>query len=49
MILTYETMAPKIHETVFIGQNVNIIGDVTIGSDSNIWYNSVIRGDVAPV
>jgi carbonic anhydrase/acetyltransferase-like protein (isoleucine patch superfamily) len=26
-----------------------IVGDVTIGADSSIWFGAVIRGDVAPV
>jgi carbonic anhydrase/acetyltransferase-like protein (isoleucine patch superfamily) len=26
-----------------------VIGDVEIGEDSSIWYNAVIRGDVAPI
>jgi len=26
-----------------------VIGDVTIGSDSSVWYNAVLRGDLAPI
>ena len=26
-----------------------IVGDVTIGRESNFWFNTVVRGDVAPV
>ncbi|MDX1917194.1 MAG: gamma carbonic anhydrase family protein [Rickettsiaceae bacterium] len=48
-LLSYKNIFPKIHETVFVGSSVNIIGDVTIGENSSIWYNSVVRGDVAPV
>lgn len=45
-ILTYHGITPKIHETVFLTEGVRIIGDVEIGEDSSVWYNSVIRGDV---
>lgn len=45
-ILTYKGITPKIDESVFICEGVRIIGDVEIGKDSSIWYNSVIRGDV---
>ncbi len=49
MILNYENKAPQIHPSVFIAAGVSIIGDVHIAADSSVWYNSVIRGDVAPV
>ena len=26
-----------------------VIGDVTIGQGSSIWYNAVLRGDIAPI
>ena len=29
--------------------NCTITGDVTIGPQSSIWFNTVIRGDVAPI
>jgi len=33
----------------FCSPNCSIVGDVTIGQLSSIWFNAVIRGDVAPV
>ncbi len=30
-------------------ENCTIVGDVSIGVDSSIWFGAVIRGDVAPV
>ncbi len=45
-IITYNGITPKIHPSVFICHGVQIIGDVEIGKDSSVWYNSVIRGDV---
>jgi carbonic anhydrase/acetyltransferase-like protein (isoleucine patch superfamily) len=45
-IITYNEITPLIHPSVFICEGVKIIGDVEIGEDSSIWYNSVIRGDV---
>ena len=35
----------KIAEWVYIAEGAKIIGDVTIGEDSSVWYNAVIRGD----
>jgi len=39
-------IAPTINpETAFIAPSAHIVGDVTIGSSSSVWYNSTIRGD----
>ena len=45
-IFPYLEMVPQIHESVFIAPGAKVIGDVTIGKDSSIWYNTVVRGDV---
>ncbi len=37
---------PAIGENTFIAETAVILGDVTIGRDSSIWYNTVLRGDV---
>jgi carbonic anhydrase/acetyltransferase-like protein (isoleucine patch superfamily) len=39
-------LKPDIHESVFLAEGARIIGDVTIGRDSSVWFNSVVRGDV---
>jgi len=36
---------PQIHESVYIAPTATIIGDVTIGELSNIWFGAVLRGD----
>jgi carbonic anhydrase/acetyltransferase-like protein (isoleucine patch superfamily) len=46
LILPYKGKMPKIADDVFIAPNATIIGDVEIGSQTNIWFNCVIRGDV---
>lgn len=46
MILPYKSILPEIDESVFIAGGAVITGDVKIGKDSSIWFNSVIRGDV---
>ncbi len=48
LILPYLNQMPVIHETVFIAKGAVVSGDVVIGEESNVWYNAVIRGDVAP-
>lgn len=34
-----------IHPSVFLAEGVVIRGDVTIGQQSSVWFNSVLRGD----
>lgn len=48
-LLPYFCTYPNIADDAFIAAGCCIIGDVTIGSKSGIWFNCVIRGDVAPV
>ena len=48
MIYPYKDKNPQISDSAFIADYVTITGDVEIGDDSTIWFNSVIRGDVAP-
>ena len=38
-----------IHSTVYIAPGAHVVGDVTIEENSSVWYNAVIRGDVAPI
>lgn len=45
---SYKDQAPKIAKSAYIADNAVITGDVIIGEYSSLWFNSVIRGDVAP-
>ncbi|MDC3237150.1 gamma carbonic anhydrase family protein [bacterium] len=44
-IYSYKTHTPQINESVFIAPTAQIIGNVTIGAQSSIWFQSVLRGD----
>lgn len=46
LILPYKGILPTIGEGVYIAPNATIVGDVTIGDDSSIWFGTVVRGDV---
>ena len=49
MIYDFEKNTPQIHPDSWVASNAVIIGKVTIEKNSNIWFNSVIRGDVEPI
>lgn len=46
MILPYQNINPKIDPSVLIAAGAVIVGDVEIGKDCSVWFNTVIRGDV---
>lgn len=48
MIYPYKGKYPEIADSVYIAEYVTVTGDVKIGEETNIWFNTVIRGDVAP-
>lgn len=46
IILPVEGVYPKMGNNVFIAPNATIVGDVVMGDDCSVWFNTVIRGDV---
>lgn len=49
MIYKYKENTPHIDTTCFIAPGCSVIGKVSIGKDSSVWYNAVIRGDMASI
>lgn len=37
---------PKLGRGVYIARGAVVLGDVTLGSYSSVWYNAVLRGDI---
>ncbi|HMT06979.1 MAG TPA: gamma carbonic anhydrase family protein [Pyrinomonadaceae bacterium] len=46
-IMDFKGTSPTIHESVYLADDVFVIGDVEIGEDANVWFGSVLRGDVS--
>ncbi len=42
-------MQANIAKNAFIANTATIVGDVTIGSQSSVWFGAVLRGDVFPI
>ena len=40
---------PSVDPTAFVAPTAVVMGDVTLGARSSIWYASVLRGDMAPI
>lgn len=46
MIRGYKNVYPEIDPTAFVEESAQVIGDVEIGAESSVWFNTVVRGDV---
>jgi carbonic anhydrase/acetyltransferase-like protein (isoleucine patch superfamily) len=44
-ILALGRSRPRIGNTVWIAPGTVVIGNVTIGDNSSVWFNCVLRGD----
>lgn len=49
MILPWGGNWPQIADDAFVAPGAVVIGNVTVGSQSSIWFNTVVRGDIAPI
>ena len=46
LILPVRGFSPEIGQGCFLAENATIVGDVVIGDECSIWFNTVLRGDV---
>ena len=46
MLRAFRGIIPSIATSAFIEETAAVIGDVVIGSESSVWFNAVVRGDV---
>src|SRR6185436_14902048 len=46
MIRPFRGVHPQIHPTAFVEASAHVIGDVHLGEESSIWFNTVVRGDI---
>lgn len=49
IILPFEGNWPVIADDAFIAPGAVVIGNVTIGAQSSVWFHAVVRGDIAPI
>lgn len=42
-------LTPHWGKDCYFSENATIVGEVTIGDECSIWFNAVVRGDVAPI
>lgn len=45
----YRGRAPAVHPSAYVAPTASIIGDVTVGEQSSVWFGAAIRGDVMAI
>lgn len=48
-LLPFRNRLPVIAASAFVAPTAAVIGDVTLGAESSIWFHCVLRGDTAPI
>ena len=46
LLLPYGASRPQIDPAAFVAETASVIGDVSIGPGSSLWYGCVARGDI---
>jgi len=49
MIHQFDGQIPSVHDNTFIASSAHVIGNVSIGECSNIWFGAVLRGDMGTI
>jgi carbonic anhydrase/acetyltransferase-like protein (isoleucine patch superfamily) len=47
--IPYQGIYPTLAESVYVAQGAQLIGDLTIDDASSVWFNAVVRADLAPI
>ncbi|MEI7928541.1 MAG: gamma carbonic anhydrase family protein [Verrucomicrobiales bacterium] len=45
-IESFDQILPTVHPSTFIAATADVIGRVTLGEESSVWYGAVLRGDI---
>ena len=46
LIIPLRHHTPQFGRDCFLAENATIIGDVVMGDECSVWFNTVLRGDV---
>ncbi len=49
MIVAFGEKRPVVDPSVYVPESAIVIGDVTIGQQSSVWFHTVVRGDIEAV
>lgn len=49
MIRNHTGRTPRIAGSAFIAESADVIGDVEVGENASVWFQTVLRGDIEPI
>lgn len=49
MLIEFKGMRPDVEKAAYVAENATISGDVALGEGSSVWFNAVMRAEVAPI
>jgi carbonic anhydrase/acetyltransferase-like protein (isoleucine patch superfamily) len=49
MFVAYDGRTPRIDPSAYLVASAVVVGDVTIGPQSSVWFHAVVRGDIEPI
>jgi carbonic anhydrase/acetyltransferase-like protein (isoleucine patch superfamily) len=48
-LISYGDERPEVADSAFVAPGVYVIGAVSLGEESSVWYGAVLRGDNDPI
>ena len=48
-LLPHGDATPEVHPSAFVAPGAFVIGQVSLGESSSVWYGAVLRGDTEPI
>jgi carbonic anhydrase/acetyltransferase-like protein (isoleucine patch superfamily) len=48
-LLPHGDTSPKVTPSAWVAPGAYVIGDVSLGDESSVWYGAVLRGDTEPI
>jgi carbonic anhydrase/acetyltransferase-like protein (isoleucine patch superfamily) len=49
LIVTIRGHTPQLHAEAWIAPNSTLIGDITLGARSSVWYSATLRAEAEPI
>ncbi len=46
MLIEYSGKRPAVPSSCFVARSAELVGDITLGENVNVWYGTVVRGDI---
>ncbi len=48
-IYEFEGVRPRVDATAWVADTARVVGNVTLGPRSSVWFGSALRGDIEPI